>query len=85
MTSDYQPRDNTGSLFVNEQKRSDKSPDRSGKAMIDGKMYYVDGWIKSPQSGEGQKFLSLSFKPVEGNERQSSNRGGRQQQRSDDF
>jgi hypothetical protein len=55
----YEQRDNSGSVFVNDRKETDKHPDRTGTAMIDGVMYYVSGWIK--QSAKGQ-FLSLAFK-----------------------
>ena len=57
----YVQNDNSGSLFKNERKESDKHPDRSGSAMIDGREYWVSGWIKHSDS-KGQ-WLSLSFKP----------------------
>ena len=59
----FEQRDNSGSLFVNDRKEQDNHPDRSGKAMIGGVMYYVSGWLKKTQSG--QPWLSLAFKPVE--------------------
>jgi len=55
----YEQRDNSGSVFVNDRKETDKHPDRTGTAMVDGVMYYVSGWIK--QGNRGQ-FLSLAFK-----------------------
>ena len=54
-----QQRDNSGILFRNLDKRSDKSPDYTGTAMIDGVMYYVSAWTK--EGGKG-KFQSLAFK-----------------------
>lgn len=44
---------------MNDRKESDRHPDRTGTAMIDGVMYYVSGWIKEGQKG---KFMSLAFK-----------------------
>jgi hypothetical protein len=58
----YEQRDNSGSVFNNDRKEKDTHPDRTGKAMIGGVMYYVNGWIKETVKG---KYLSLSFKPIE--------------------
>ena len=56
----FEQRDMSGSLFVNDRKQQDNHPDRTGTAMIDGKMYWVSGWLKE---SKGKKFLSLAFKP----------------------
>lgn len=58
----FQQKDNSGALFVNDRKESDKHPDRTGTAMIDGREYYVSGWLKKGAKGT---FLSLAFKPKE--------------------
>lgn len=55
----YEQRDNSGSIFVNDRKETDKHPDRSGTAMIDGVEYWISGWIKDGAKG---KFMSLAFK-----------------------
>lgn len=70
----YEQRDNSGSLFFNEEQREGKNdPDRQGSAVIDGRAYWVAGWIKKP---EGKKqFLSLAFTPKDKN---------RQSRKSDD-
>ena len=54
---------NKGSFFVNEQKKTEKHPDYSGKINIEGTEYYLSGWKK--QSKTGKHFLSLSIKPVQ--------------------
>ena len=56
----YEQKDNSGAMFVNDRKEKDSHPDRRGEAMIDGKMYWVSGWIKEGKKG---KSLSLAFKP----------------------
>lgn len=56
----YETKPNTGSLFVNNSKESDKHPDRRGSALIDGVEYWCDGWLKKSQAGV--PWLSLSFK-----------------------
>lgn len=55
-------KDNSGSLFKNERKDSDRHPDATGKALIDGKMYRVSAWTKVGAKG---RFQSLSFTPME--------------------
>ena len=59
----YEQRDNSGTLFRNDDKRSDKSPDASGTALIDGKQYKIAGWIKEGKSGK--RFTSLAFTPAD--------------------
>lgn len=51
--------DNSGALFVNDKKQTDKHPDRTGSATIDGTEYWVSGWLKKGAKGP---FLSLAFK-----------------------
>ncbi len=55
----YEQKDMSGAIFVNNRKEKDSHPDRTGTAMIDGKMYYISGWLKDGAKG---KWMSLSFK-----------------------
>jgi len=57
----YEQRDNSGTVFNNDKKQSEKHPDVKGDAMIGGVAYWVSGWRKT--SSKGTKFLSLSFTP----------------------
>ena len=59
----YEMRPNTGSMFVNYKKETETHPDRTGTALIDGKEYWVSGWIKDGAKG---KWMSLAFKPKDG-------------------
>ena len=54
---------NSGALFKNDKKQKDTHPDRTGKLNVDGKDYYLSGWLK--QDKNGNPYLSLSVKPVE--------------------
>jgi hypothetical protein len=59
----YEQKDNSGSLFKNDKKSSDKHPDRKGSAMIDGVEYWVSGWVK--QDKNGNPWMSLAFQKKE--------------------
>jgi hypothetical protein len=51
-----------GTLGKNDRRQSEKSPEYTGQCEIDGKMYWISGWVKE---GQGRKFFSLSFKEKE--------------------
>jgi uncharacterized protein (DUF736 family) len=55
----YEQKDNSGSLFVNNEKASEKHPDFRGRAMIGGENYFVSVWQKKSQ--KGTEWMSLSF------------------------
>jgi hypothetical protein len=57
----FEQRDNSGSLFKNDRKETETQPDRTGSAMIDGREYYVSGWLR--ETKDGRPWLSLAFKP----------------------
>lgn len=59
--SQYQQKDMSGSLFKNENKASDRHPDYSGTATIDGVEMFMDAWIKTADTG--RKWMSFAFKP----------------------
>jgi hypothetical protein len=68
----WEQRDNSGSLFKRkpEERKSERSSEYSGKAMIGGVEHYVDAWVKEDRNGK--KYFSLSFKPINGAFRGSS-------------
>jgi hypothetical protein len=54
----YEKKDNTGAIFKNDKKTTESHPDRKGDCLIDGKEYWVAGWLKDGKNGQ---FLSLAF------------------------
>lgn len=59
----YEQRDLSGSLFRNDKKEKDTHPNLTGSVMIGGVEYWASGWTKERANGE--KWISLSFKPKE--------------------
>lgn len=61
----FSPKPNTGTLFKNDNKQSDRDPWYKGSALVDGVEYWVDAWVNEIKSGEnkGRKYLSLKYKP----------------------
>jgi hypothetical protein len=56
---------NKGALFRNEDKdpNDDRERDYSGTINIEGREFWLSGWVKTSKAG--RKFLSLSVKPKE--------------------
>jgi hypothetical protein len=51
---------NTGVLFINDKRESERHPHMKGSATIDGKEYWVSAWSKTSPKVNG-KFLSFSY------------------------
>ncbi len=54
---------NRGAVFVNDRKETEKHPDRTGTLNVEGRDYWVSGWLKKDKNGK--PFLSLAVKPKE--------------------
>ena len=55
----FEHRENSGSLFVNKKRDSEKHPNAVGSALIGGVKYRVSAWTKLDRNG--QKWQSLAF------------------------
>ena len=55
----FEQRENSGSLFVNKKRDSEKHPNAVGNALIGGVRYRVSAWTKLDKNG--QKWQSLAF------------------------
>lgn len=50
---------NRGALFKNNRKEKDSHPDYNGTLNVDGREFYLNGWLRDGKNG---KFFSLSVK-----------------------
>lgn len=73
----YEKKDMSGSLFKNDRKEKDSHPDFQGDIIIDGKHYWLSGWVKEGAKG---KFFSLAAKPKE--QRREEIRNGHREERN---
>jgi uncharacterized protein (DUF736 family) len=55
----YEQKDNSGSLFKNDKKESDRHPDYRGTCMVNGVEMAMSAWLKT--SAKGTKWMSFSF------------------------
>ena len=55
-------RDNSGVLFRESDKKSPNHPDYKGSIRVEGKDFWISGWIKDGKNG---KFMGLAVNPKE--------------------
>lgn len=59
----FEQRDNSGSLFKNDRRETDKQPEYKGDGIVNGVPVWISAWVKDGKNG---KFFSMSFTPKEG-------------------
>ena len=52
-------KDNAGALFRNTKKETEKQPDYTGKATVNGVEMFISAWIN--ESKNGTKYMALKF------------------------
>jgi hypothetical protein len=62
--SKFEQKDNTGALFKNPDKTSEKHPDYRGSITVNGVEMWLSAWIKT--SAKGVKYMSLALQPKAG-------------------
>ena len=66
----FETKDNTGSLFRNDKREKDTQPNATGRALIDGKEWFVSAYTNTTKAGD--KYQKLLFKPVEAKREQDN-------------
>lgn len=57
-------KDNSGVLFKSDRKEKPTHPDYRGSITVEGKDYWISGWIKDGKNG---KFMGLAVNPKDEN------------------
>ena len=78
--SKFEQRDNSGTLWKNDHRESEKHPNAKGSALIDGVEYWVSAWTKEGQKG---KFQSLSFERKDAKPKRDKAEGWKSRQADD--
>lgn len=60
---------NSGALFKNEKKSTDKHPDYTGSINVLGMEFWISAWIKTSQSGKKYMSLAVTKKEPKGESR----------------
>lgn len=76
----FEKKPNTGALFINDKRETDKHPNAKGDAVIDGVEYWVSAWTNTAKSGS--KYQSLKF---ERKEQQGQSKPSQQAPADDDL
>ena len=54
-------KDNQGALFRNKKKETERHPDHTGQATVDGVEYWISAWVNTSKKTD-ERYFSLRFK-----------------------
>ena len=57
---------NRGSIWKNDKRESDKHPTHTGSINIDGKEYWLNGWVRAKDANEKAPAMSFSVRAKDG-------------------
>jgi hypothetical protein len=57
---------NSGALFTNHRKQTEKHPDYTGKLNVNGVEFWLSGWVREKRDGSGERYVRIQVNPVEG-------------------
>jgi hypothetical protein len=75
-------RDNSGVLFANDKREKESHPNYKGNIRVDGKDYWISGWIKEGKNG---KFMGLAVSPKDDQPQSQSKPKAKIQDMDDDI
>lgn len=76
--------DNAISLFKNDDRRNEKDPVYKGQGKVNGREYWVSGWINESRK-DGSKYMSIKLKPKEEQRRETYSRQSREEPLDDEI
>jgi hypothetical protein len=65
----FQHKPNSGSLWRNDKKETEKHPDHTGTLNVEGREYWLSAWVND---ANGKKYFSLKVKPKDEQQRQAA-------------
>lgn len=68
----YTPKDGSGALFKSDKGDNPARPDYRGDLMVGGVLYEISAWIKPLPSDSSKRFMSMSAKPKQAQQRPAS-------------
>jgi uncharacterized protein (DUF736 family) len=80
----YEIREGQGSLWPNEDRRSDNAPNATGKFMINGELFKIAAWTRETRDGD-KRYMSLRIEPDSGGNGRSSAPSARRDEPDDDL
>jgi hypothetical protein len=60
----FEQRDNSESLWVSDRKSEDNHPDRTGTVMVNGALYFCNGWLRKTKDGKPRPRLAPRASPT---------------------
>jgi len=79
----YTQKDNSGALFKNDKKETDKHPDYTGTVVINGVDMWVSAWVNTAETG--RKYMSLNFQKKESPAQRPAKQPARGRDEDDDI
>ena len=78
----FQHKPNTGSLFKNDDRKTDSHPNARGSALIDGVEYWIASWTNDGKNG---KYQTLKFSRKDENRSENPQKSPQNDDFSDDI
>jgi uncharacterized protein (DUF736 family) len=64
--SDYELKDGNGTAFKNKRKSEEKHPDFNGEVKVNGKLHWLDIWVKKTKAGDNYFSVRIGNEKAKG-------------------